>query len=73
MKDFKAVSKVVLAYAVAVIVNMDLGIPYSENEKKLYNNFFVQAFVFFSVLFAQTENYSVSASLTLFWALMKKV
>ena len=56
MEQLKTISTLIVTLATAVIVSMDLGLPYSENETKVYTSMPVQSIAVAAVVFSITED-----------------
>lgn len=69
--NLKTVSTMIVALATAAIVSMDLGVGYSENEKRIYTNMNVQPIVVSAVAYSITEDVTQTTLITLVWLYIK--
>ena len=71
MEQVKTISTLIVALATAAIVSMDLGLPYSENEKKVYPSSPVQTIAVLAVAYSVTEDVQQAVVITMAWWAIK--
>tara|TARA_B100001093_G_C26073066_1_gene695403 strand:+ start:289 stop:516 length:228 start_codon:yes stop_codon:yes gene_type:complete len=71
MEQVKTISTLIVALATAAIVSMDLGLPYSENEKKVYTSSPVQTIAVAAVAYSVTEDIQQAVVITMAWWAIK--
>lgn len=69
--NMKTMVTTIVALVTSAIVSMDLGLPYSENEKRVYTNLNVQTIVVASVIYSITDNVNQTLLTTLLWLFIK--
>lgn len=70
-EQLKTLSIMIVALATAAIVSMDLGVPYSDNEKLVYTNMSIQSIVVSSVAYSITTDINQTIAITLIWLAIK--
>jgi|TARA_B100000925_G_scaffold136640_1_gene102232 energy-converting hydrogenase Eha subunit A len=71
MEQLKTISTLIVALATAAIVSMDLGLPYSENEKRVYTSAPVQTVAVAAVAYSVTEDVQQAIVITMAWWAIK--
>tara|TARA_Y100000389_G_scaffold81766_1_gene78354 strand:- start:28065 stop:28292 length:228 start_codon:yes stop_codon:yes gene_type:complete len=71
MDHVKTISTLIVALATAAIVSMDLGLPYSDNEKKVYTSAPVQTIAVAAVAYSVTEDIQQAVVITMAWWAIK--
>lgn len=64
-------SKSIAALATIAVVSFDLGVDYSDLEKKIYHNWLVQLIVVLAVLYSELENVQSTLILAGVWLFLK--
>jgi len=70
-EQLKTLSIMIVALVTAAIVSMDLGVPYSDNEKLVYTNMSIQSIVVSSVAYSITTDINQTIAITLIWLAIK--
>ena len=68
---FLAFTIIIVSLCTIAIVSMDLGTPYSKNEKKIYTNEVFQTIAAFSIAYGITKNKHKSLFVTMLWLRIK--
>ena len=64
---FLAFTIIIVALCTVAIVSMDLGVPYSKSEEKIYTNKIFQTIAAFSIAYGITKNTYKSLFVTMLW------
>lgn len=70
-EQLKTLCTLIVALATAAIVSMDLGLPYSKNEQRVYTHMAVQCLAVAAVSFSVTEDVQQAGLITLAWWAIK--
>jgi|TARA_B110000967_G_scaffold153452_1_gene157905 hypothetical protein len=70
-EQLKTLCTLIVALATAAIVSMDLGLPYSKNEQRVYTHMAVQGVAVAAVAFSVTEDVQQAGLITLAWWAIK--
>ena len=65
------ISKSIVALATMAIVSFDMGVEYSNLEKKIYHNWLVQLIVVLAVAYSELEDLQSALLLTGIWMFLK--
>jgi hypothetical protein len=69
--DIKNIALVISTLVVVAVSSMDLGVPYSELETKIYTNKIFQLLAIISIAYLNTENINLTLLIFSLWFIIK--
>lgn len=71
LQSVNGIAAAVTALATVAILSMDLGVPYSKSEEKIYTNPLIQAIAVFCVAYEMLQDLSITGVIVGVWLLIK--